>query len=84
MIDAADAIPEAENFSRWIGGVAPGAGFREIAPADVPGLKIAEDDQRRRLTWSLAPRSKMRLLDKRTHSGSPTALQGTFQWDRTD
>jgi hypothetical protein len=46
MIDAAGAIPEAEDFSGWIGGVAPSAGFREVAPADVPGFKIAEGDQR--------------------------------------
>ena len=47
MIDAAGAIAEAEDFSRRIGGIAPGAGLGEIAPADVPGLEIAEDDQRR-------------------------------------
>jgi hypothetical protein len=47
MIDAADAIAEAENFCRRVRGVTPSAGFREVAPADVPGLEIAEYDQRR-------------------------------------
>ena len=46
MIDAADAVAKAEDFGRRVGGVAPGAGLREIAPAGVPGLEIAEDDQR--------------------------------------
>jgi hypothetical protein len=44
MIHAASAVAEAEDFGRRIGGVAsPHADFREIAPAGVAGLEIAED-----------------------------------------
>ena len=47
VIHAVDAIAEAEDFSRRVGGVAPSASRLEIAPADVPGLEVTEDDQRR-------------------------------------
>src|ERR1700722_16563312 len=45
MGDAADAVAKAEDLGRRVRGVTPGAGRREIAPANVAGLEIAEDSQ---------------------------------------
>ena len=79
MIDAADAVAKAEDFGRRVRGIAPGAGFREIASAGVAGLKIAEDGQRRVI------RGRIGRLDRRrdrrkseTHSGSWTEPQRRF------
>jgi hypothetical protein len=43
MILAGYAVSETDDLGRGVGGVAPRAGFCEIATAGVAGLEIAED-----------------------------------------
>ena len=59
MIDAADAVAKAEDLGRRVRGITPGAGFREVAPAGVAGLEIAEDGQ------SCVIRGRIGDLDRR-------------------